>query len=372
MKNVQLLFLALLFFQLNLLGQTNYELEKTFSPEALKEDISILKYNFETIHPGLYNYTPKEDFDAFYTQLESQLNEPMREIDFYRIINPVITLIRNGHTKMVPSDAYVKWMREDVLLFPFDVYWSKGQLYVYRNLSEDENIPVGSVIDAVEGRAATELFQSMADRITRDGFNTSAPEHEAAEGFKSYYLINEGASGEFSIDITTPAGESMTIKSKGIPYKDIKKMREERYGPLSKSVWSSDLPALEFKIDGEIATMTIRTFSNSFVKKKKKQRFKKFYKNAFEQVEAAGIKHLILDLRGNGGGDPMPTIELFAHLYPEPFTFYKEVTATTQNAFPILSYLTSITFFFISLSNRSRTIATIQRNMQVVACASMP
>ncbi len=330
MKNTPLLFLALLLFQHNLFGQTDYQLEKTFSPEALKEDLSILKDNFEAVHPGLYNYTPKEEFDAFYTQVESQLNEPMSEIEFYRIINPVITLIRNGHTKMVPSDAYVKWMRADVLFFPFDVYWSEGQLYVYRNLSKNEDIPVGAVIDAVDGRAATELFQSMANGITRDGFNISAPEHEAATGFKSYYLINEGASGEFSIDITTPEGESKTMEIKGVSYGDVKKIRKERYAPLPKLLWSSDLPALELKINGEVATMTIRTFDKAFVKKEKKQKFKQFYKDAFEQMEAKGVKHLIIDLRGNGGGDPMPTIELFAHLHPEPFTFYKEVTATTQ------------------------------------------
>lgn len=62
-------------------------------------------------------------------------------------------------------------------------------------------------------------------------------------------------------------------------------------------------------------------------KGKGQKKFKKFFKNAFEQIEKVGIEHLILDFRNNGGGDPIPAIELFAHLHPEPFTFYKAITS---------------------------------------------
>ncbi|MEM6380886.1 MAG: S41 family peptidase, partial [Bacteroidota bacterium] len=54
---------------------------------------------------------------------------------------------------------------------------------------------------------------------------------------------------------------------------------------------------------------------------------KRFFQESFEAMERAGVEHLILDFRDNGGGDPVPTIELFAHLHPESFTFYKAVTS---------------------------------------------
>lgn len=86
----------------------------------------------------------------------------------------------------------------------------------------------------------------------------------------------------------------------------------------------------------DIAIMEIKTFSTYYVKKAK-QNFKKFFDNAFESIEKNNIEHLIIDLRDNGGGDEMPTLQLFSHLSEQPFTFYETMyTKTNRIANPKL------------------------------------
>ena len=68
MKNLKSL---VLFFCLFLLGNISFSqtaIDKKYSIADLKKDVAILKSNLEQIHPGLYTYTPKEDFDIFFKQ----------------------------------------------------------------------------------------------------------------------------------------------------------------------------------------------------------------------------------------------------------------------------------------------------------------
>lgn len=314
-----------LWFPLILIGQTNFDFGPKISPDLLKKDVAILKENLELVHTGLYAYTPKSTFDQFFKNLEAKLDEPLTAIEFYRSLAPLLALIRNGHTGLVPPASFLSKIRNEWPLFPFDVYWDQGKLYVYKNMSDQEDIPQASIIQKINGEDAADVFQQLSENLTRDGYNTTALVDKANNSFIVLYLYLKGVFATYDIVVELPDGTSKEYTVQGIKLEDLKKIRSERYGPAPESFWTSDQPALEFKIEEDIATMRIRSFDRKFVKKQKKQKFKKFYKKSFQQLVASGSKNLIIDLRDNGGGDPMPTIELFAHLHPEPFTFYREV-----------------------------------------------
>lgn len=326
-KRIVYFFLLLPFF---VLAQSNYDANKKIAPDLLKKDLAILKENLELAHTGLYTYTPKEEFEKFYTAVESKLDEPKTALEFYGMIRPLLSLIKNGHTGIYPSRTFMENLRDEALLFPIDVYWNEDQLYVYRNLSDNKSFPPGSIIQRINGEDAREIILKFARDNTTDGFNVTGPLDESWINFKVLYASFKGTPESYKMEIIKPDGELINCTIGGQPNKELSARRIEQNGGPLTSFWSSDQPALELKIDEDIATMRIRTFDSKFTKKKKKQKFKRFYKSSFEKIEAAGVKHLIIDLRDNGGGDPMPTIELFAHLHPEPFTFYKDVYSLTQ------------------------------------------
>jgi len=51
--------------------------------------------------------------------------------------------------------------------------------------------------------------------------------------------------------------------------------------------------------------------------------FKDFIDNSFQEIEEKGIKHLVLDVRMNGGGPSDAGIYLLRHLAKEPFTYFE-------------------------------------------------
>src|SRR5215471_10776041 len=67
---------------------------QTFSPQALQEDLLFLRKTLEEGHPGLYRYTSKAEVDKLFDETQHQLNHPMDELAFYRILAPLIAAIR--------------------------------------------------------------------------------------------------------------------------------------------------------------------------------------------------------------------------------------------------------------------------------------
>jgi len=66
--------------------------------------------------------------------------------------------------------------------------------------------------------------------------------------------------------------------------------------------------------------LTINTFSYY----RQVDMFKQFIDSVFHEINKNGIKNLVLDLRGNSGGDPFCSSYLWAYLEPESLPYFVE------------------------------------------------
>ena len=308
--------------------KTPYDLHKKYTVSELKADLATYKTQLEKVHTGLYVYHTKAEFDTYFQQLENSITEPMTDVAFHRLTFPLNKFIANGHTRPIPSIGYMDGVLFEWEIFPFEVYVDNGQLYILKNLSDDASIKDGTIIHRINGEKAMDIYAFFVDQIWRDGYNKTGPETDGYEIFNEWYAYLKGMPTTFDLVIETQTGtrSNLTIAPKTM--KAMQAIKKRRY-PTTQKNWEEapNVKALELAIDGTIATMTIRSWSVGDYKNKGQKKFKQFFQQSFEQIKQAGVEHLILDFRNNGGGDPVPTIELFAHLHPEPFTFYKSVTS---------------------------------------------
>lgn len=305
-----------------------YDINKKYAVAELKADLATYKAQLEKVHTGLYVYHTKAAFDAYFQQLENSITAPMTDVEFHRLTFPLNKLIANGHTRPIPSIGYMDGVLFEWKIFPFEVYVDKGNLHVLKNLSDEERIQDGSIIHRINGENAMAVYNNFVDQIWRDGYNKSGPETDGYEIFNEWYAYLKGLPTTFNLEIENPMGSRSNLSIAPKTMKAMEAHKKSRY-PNAPKEWEEDpnVKALELAIEDNIATMTIRSWSVGDYKDKGQKKFKKFFKKSFEQIEAANIEHLILDFRNNGGGDPVPTIELFAHLHPERFTFYKSATS---------------------------------------------
>ncbi len=331
MKNISLALSLIFLIISNLPAQESIvSYEKLLSPAELKEDLALLKYNLETVHAGLYLYNSKEIIDAQFAKIENELTEPMNQLAFRRKLCTLNKIIGNGHTGFNVSDDYHHATQKDLLRFPFDIYRDNNEIYVTRNMSDNKDVEAGWKIRSINDRNANEIFQELADARGRDGQNETGPEAYVNTRFSIAYAFYYGTPDTYEMEFVDKAGKINLITIKGLSLDKIRANRKLRYDLNLQPWYSQGLPGLSLEMKGnKTAVLTIRTFSASLIKKTG-EKTEKFFQAAFEEIEASGIEHLIIDMRGNGGGGPDVSNALFSHLLDKPFTFYDAVYADVR------------------------------------------
>ena len=298
--------------------------------DLLLSDVDFLKNNLEMAQPGLYNYTPKKDLDAFFEEVKNNITNDMSSIDFFRLIAPLSNLIKNGHSILVPSSKWEDYVITSAKLLPLDLYFFDNQIYILRNVSDQAEIREGSILKSINGKSAFDIFNFMVDRWFKDGHNKTRPREIVEEEYRLLYTHFFGASERYTLEIVNASGETAFVDVKGIQESKFKIRLKQNFGKEYVPWWRREPAPLSFNINNGTAYLKVTQFNNG-VKSNDGKRYSKFIKNAFKTFKEKGITNLVLDLRGNQGGDVKPQLELLRHIIKEPFHLYKEVFANVRS-----------------------------------------
>lgn len=88
------------------------------------------------------------------------------------------------------------------------------------------------------------------------------------------------------------------------------------------------VPDADFRLidDGDVALLTVRSFSE-FADLNGNRPMKEFIEDCFRQMAERKTVALILDLRGNEGGEDELGLQLFSHFVSKPFRYYDKIIA---------------------------------------------
>lgn len=330
-KSFRLLSFALtLFFWSGLLAQTRKsEANPIIKKDLLLQDLQILKKNLEVAQPGLYNYTSKQEMDLFFENIKDSIVGDMHAIDFFRLIAPLSNKIRNGHTILVPPSKWEDHVITEEKLLPLDLYFYNDGLYVLHNLSNNPKIERGSVLKSINGKPANYLFGYVVDRWFKDGYNTTRPREIAEEEFRFLYTHFFNASNTYNVEFVDTHGQRARLALEGITEPEFQKRLKARFNKDYVPWWRKNPEPLSLAVNKGIAHLKVTQFYNG-LRSMEGMRFGKFIKDTFKRLNEERITDLILDLRGNSGGNVEPQIELLKHLISKPFHLYREVYANVR------------------------------------------
>lgn len=303
-------------------GQQVYQ--NRLSKTAMEADMDILKFQLERVHAGLYEYSKKDKLDSAFIVIRNTLKDSMSDLDFYRTLAPLQNVIKNGHTMVIPSEKWSSYKVDKIALFPFEVYWDKDCLYVFKNLSNDKSIVDGAEIVSINGVAVQKVVEKLLANITRDGYNTTYPLHLMSLGFEHWYADIIGTPEHFALEIKSLVSKDIISKKvQALKEHQINSHHLKRYGK-ERVAWflRSNNEKLNLKINGDTAILRIPSF-DSDTRSDAGEKYSRFYKRVFAEIKTANIEHLILDLRDNGGGDPRPQLSLLSYLLDEPIRLYR-------------------------------------------------
>jgi hypothetical protein len=360
--------------------------KRTLSAAQLREDFGVFKRALTTLHPGIYRYQTSESLEKLFAELKAKLKNPLPETEFFKLISQFTSQIYCGHTFQNPNNQdgiFREKLAGGKTYLPFYFTIARGKIIVTENAAP-VNLARGSEIKRINGRTAQEIIEKLLTVTHADGRNTLAHrvkqielirfEAERYALFDWYFpLFFPLESENFTIEATDSATKKkQTFQMAAMTKAERTAEIEKRYGkaPTYDDGWKFEI------LENSTARLKIE---NSITWRLKRIKFKEFLANAFAELREESIKNLVIDLRGNDGGDSNIGFELARYLAREilpPYastrrlvrnvapqidlakyldTYSKELKATLQNGVPENSYKKAGNDFYEILPSENTT-----------------
>ncbi|SDG90452.1 Peptidase family S41 [Dyadobacter soli] len=288
--------------------------EKKLASVALVSDLDMIRTSVVTLHPGLGRFEPREHFLHSLDSIRSVVagRDSTTLMSFFRMVNPVLTKLRCGHTKFFsPMKGFPFYFYTNSLMPVIVRFDDSGGLLVTKS---EYPQAVGKYITQVNGQPIDAILRALRAQMFVDGFVRSSADAQIQQYFSAWYAdFIQQNEGPFTVALADESNNRTSIDMKGIG--------TEAWQTLNRG--SSSLSThnhLSFPSDS-VARLRIATFYSTQGDK----HFKRFLDSAFTAIDQRRVRRLIIDVRGNEGGNDALGKELYAHIALRDFRYYDHV-----------------------------------------------
>lgn len=278
--------------------------QKTFDVKELQGDFKQMVKVME-LHPARYVFTSEAEFEKIIKDSYEKITAPMTLGEFFDLCSGVISNIRCGHTGLEMPDKF--WNKGDRPVFPLHMSIVNDSLIVTGDFNAD--IVRSTHIVKINGKSFDEIVNGMRNYISSDGFNQTWKIGRLNERLSSFLSIYFNFPTEYEIGYRTREGSEKSARLQAVKNGELKAVLQKN-DPLTYKV-----------LDGKTALMGIYSFNYY---RKDTVTFFQMINKFFGQVESDNIQNLIVDLRGNSGGDPFCAAHLLSYLAKTSFLYYAE------------------------------------------------
>lgn len=278
----------------------SYNPQKKYSVDELKEDFNQYREKIEKNLTNLYLYTPKPTLNQYFDSLYKEIKTPMTDMEFYSHISQIVSMIKDGHNVIYPSQEATHYFNQKSNFFPYRVIRHNNKLYITHACTPDTLVEEGAELISINGISIDIIYNELFKRQPRDGYNTSYPEWILNSYFREFYSYVYGHPDTFDIQFKNHLNETKTVKIEGLSKE---KMSCFLGNPLYPEI--EQKKGVNFTIDEQnnLAYLYIRSFDRTNYIKYYHQNYKRALRKSFKKIKQNNINDLVLDLRGNQGGN---------------------------------------------------------------------
>ena len=259
----------------------------------------------------------------------------------YLTFSEFLAKIKCGHTYANfynQSDLIAKPLFDKPNKVPFAFEWINRRMVVTRDASAERAFPVGTEILAINGVSCGKILAKLMHVARADGANDAkriadlgvlgTAKYEAFDVYFSLYCPSASNSYRFrlrrpktrSIQTVKAVAISSAARQAGLPKID-----------LTSPVWNLTYPR------PDVAMLKMPTWAMY----NRKWNWKSFLKTTFDDLAAQVVPNLVIDLRGNEGGDSVGDLILprlvKAKVSTETFQRYTRYQTVPQDLRPNLT-----------------------------------
>ncbi len=277
---------------------------RLFSKMEIVRDIDFLIEDIETIHPEPFHSIDKEVFLKETENIKNHLPDSLCIIEAWKNLYVILAMLKEGHSYFFPP------MREigDFMRFPYAIKIDKpsNNFIIIGSLVDSVNVPIGDRILSINGISTDSILSIFRKSISAEN--------------EAFFIYNSEKHLDISLFAIFGSPNYFEIE---LLVEDMIEMRKVKSVTNIKSNFT---PEFTFRlINDSIGLIDINSMY-SF------RDFKKFSKSTFNFLNKKKIPYLIIDFRGNTGGDSRIGDELIKYISNVPFTQYQKALAKVSSA----------------------------------------
>ncbi len=282
---------------------------RSLAPTAVRADVALLRQALEQVHAGYDRYVPRRTMDTAFARLERRADSPMTDVSLYREIALLLAKIRCNHTKAEYPASLQTYRETHATHLPFRVRVFGRRMFV--DTASTQTLQRGTEITSINGISADSVIGVLSKFVAVDGFTDfvrpTLLERDAdlmGSDLDHYWPIEFGFASVWTIEARNANGDRKRIS----------------LDPISYNAWKAlggDYAQVDFANgtrwamrDDSTAVLTIR----SFVNYRTPVNADSLYRTIFTQLGKRRVRHLVVDLRANGGGSDDASNALLPYL----------------------------------------------------------
>ena len=321
----------------------------TISSDQLLADFELVKTAYLTMHPGLYRYNTPDQIETHLEQLKTDLSKDLTIPETYITFSKFIAKIKCGHTNanfwnqpLIVKRA-ITFQKDKV---PFHFKLIDRRMILTESAFNNPALSKGTEVLGINGHSIAEILETLIPLQSTDGANegqqiVSLQLHggDKFEAFDMYFpILFPPTNGTYQLEL-------QDLKTQTRSMLNVPAMSRKERIALIKKQFPGVIPSMEkdywqFKeLNNETALLTLHTFSIW----KWELDWKAYIKDVFDTLKEKNIQNLIIDIRHNGGGADMVSLEIFKHIATKPITVPARKVLYRFNQFPstVKSYISS-------------------------------
>lgn len=282
-------------------------LEKVYSQQDIREDLSFFIQTVEHVHPNPYHSIGKENFNALRDSMLVRMKDQVTSGEAWLFFNRLMAAFDEGHSTFgYPAEIEQDIRDEKVKIFPVLVGDYNGRaLRVRYDLSSESPMKSGDLITAINGKSVLEIMEYL--KLFFGGlpsWRTVQIQRDFAAlmlitGFRSPYHIefeHEKEKKEATLEAAT-----------------LSKMQERAAEVRKRTPSTASAASYRFERTPENAGYI------DFRSMRDLPAFERFLDSVFSDIKKNPVKGLIIDLRQNGGGNSVLGERLISYISSKPY-----------------------------------------------------
>jgi len=294
-----------------------------YSQAEAREDLSVLYRQLRENHFDLYARRSAVDYDRLYEELLDEVGGPIPRARFHLMLQSLLAYGNVGHAKTeVALLDGLAHLQQGGQVIPLATRYHGDDMILEEWADDSEALPPGATITSLGGLELREFETRARDFISADTDQLLRAQLE--QGLPIYLYLLFGDVQGLEIGFMRPDGTPGKHRVPARTYEGLTALARER--PVQRP--ESDGSTRAFRpLGDDVFYLRPGRFSATAEERGEDGAvyaiggFRTFIEKAFTALADSEATNLVIDLRGNEGGDVSFSNLLMARIADRPFTF---------------------------------------------------